>query len=357
MTNTTQVPLAGENQADKIICTTCCQKTTRAKHCLNLAWREFLWPARLFSPPSSALRLHDLRALAHALRLLAGFTEDHTVRTCAVATLRSIEQGHYRVPIVATNATSIKPIFASLKWLPNLKRDLQAATAGKMCISEKKIDDCEELHPLIPHHKGDAYGDSGSTNDDLPQDLILGVSKGLPPASLAMHRVWSKFRHMLRPQASSEEYKHDDMTTAQQAQYNDVVLREPQAESQEQHNVRLLLSPDHFQDVYLSCSGCQAIHSVEHFSEQQLNNSPDPRVCKGLEGTVRLCSHLSFSAQCLLRGLDEMDNVRLMCTRGHYRDIHGYTAPGGYSRAGPRIEFHRELNTIIVDRSTVMLNF
>jgi hypothetical protein len=78
-----------------------------------------------------------------------------------------------------------------------------------------------------------------------------------------------------------------------------------------------------------------------------LSLPPKTRICKGLETSFRLCRHLSFSGQCLLKGLREMNKTELFCQAEHCRDIQGrlMVCMGG-RESGPRVGFHGHVITM-----------
>jgi len=97
-------------------------------------------------------------------------------------------------------------------------------------------------------------------------------------------------------------------------------------------------------------------HNTHHrklFSRES-SLSPKTRICKGLEASFQLCNHLSFSGQCLLRGLREMKNVELFCQADHSRDINGWSMLGFGRQSGPHVGFH-EGHTITIDLSIPVL--
>ena len=67
----------------------------------------------------------------------------------------------------------------------------------------------------------------------------------------------------------------------------------------------------------LHCSGCRTLHSIEYFSDRQRRATAKTRLCKGLEGTVRLCEHQSFSGLCLLKGQRELGGNSLIWCNDH----------------------------------------
>ncbi|KAF2664627.1 hypothetical protein BT63DRAFT_460120 [Microthyrium microscopicum] len=54
------------------------------------------------------------------------------------------------------------------------------------------------------------------------------------------------------------------------------------------------------------------------FFPKTVVKSPKERVCIGLEGSISLCDHYSFTGECLLRGLRELRDTKLYCDRSHF---------------------------------------
>jgi hypothetical protein len=103
------------------------------------------------------------------------------------------------------------------------------------------------------------------------------------------------------------------------------------------------------------CSGCRTTHDIGKFSAKQLTLSPKLRICKGLEASLQLCDHHSFSGLCLLRGLREMKNAELFCQAEHCWDVHGqHSVANAGRRSGPHLGFHGG-HTITIDQTIPIL--
>jgi hypothetical protein len=181
---------------------------------------------------------------------------------------------------------------------------------------------------------------TSSSFHQLPMELVLEIAYYLSPvARLIMQRVCSKFRTELAPYGNSPELKSITLTVRDILQLVSLLRRDFQLKLQCDYDWRCDLKSLNFHQF--GCSGCRTTHDIGNFSAEQLTLSPKFRVCKGLEASFQLCTHLSFSGLCLLRGLREMKNVELFCLRGHVWDIHGkYSLAVGGLQSGPRVGFH-----------------
>jgi len=177
-------------------------------------------------------------------------------------------------------------------------------------------------------------------------ELTLAIAQYLSPvAHLVMQHVCIKFRT-----GFASDLEGNTLTVKELLQFAFLLQRDLQLRLQDDYNRKCNLAPLNSIFDRFGCSGCRTIHGMENFSAKQLSLLPNTRICKGLEGTFRLCSHLSFSGECLLRGLRQLQNAELFCQVRHREDIHGkdMTCVRG-RQSGPRVGFHGG-HTITMDR-------
>jgi hypothetical protein len=126
-----------------------------------------------------------------------------------------------------------------------------------------------------------------------------------------------------------------------------------------QHDLQQRLQDDYNKNCNLltgfGCSGCRTTHGKEHFSVRQLSLPANERICNGLEASFRLCHNLSFSGECLLRGLRQLQNAEIYCQVGHRNDVYGNFMDWFIHWAsGPRVGFHGG-HTITMDQAIPLL--
>lgn len=83
------------------------------------------------------------------------------------------------------------------------------------------------------------------------------------------------------------------------------------------------------------CSGCQIQHPRSAFSPPELAKLPEKRLCKGLEGKLRLCEHISFSFQDLHSLLTKIDDKQ--CPHSEFLCEAHSSLPLGVYR-GPKLQ-------------------
>jgi hypothetical protein len=189
-----------------------------------------------------------------------------------------------------------------------------------------------------------------SSFHNLPVELILEIADCLPPvARLAMQRVCSKFRTNLTLRGTAPELGDGVLTVGQAFQFVFLLRRDKELRLQDDYDQKCNLPLLNSTLDRLGCSGCRTTHEIENFSAKQLSLPPKARICKGLEASFPLCEHLSFSGQCLLRGVRE-----LYCELGHHHDIHGNYMRGIGLQETPHFGFHGG-HIITIDRIVPLL--
>jgi hypothetical protein len=209
--------------------------------------------------------------------------------------------------------------------------------------------------PLPAFKAAYIYNRTYSTFHNLPVELILEIADCLPPvACLIMQRVCSKFRTNLTQNGTAPELSDGVLTVGQIFQFIFLLRRDKEIRLQDEYNQKCDLFLLNSTLDHLSCSGCRTTHEIQNFSAKQLSLSPKVRICKGLEASFPLCEHLSFSGQCLLRGLREMQNSELYCELGHHHDIYGNHMGGIGLEETPHFGFH-DGHIITIDRVVPLL--
>lgn len=151
----------------------------------------------------------------------------------------------------------------------------------------------------------------------LPVELLELVGEQLPPVSrLCMRRACSKFRTCL--ERLGPELRNDVLLRTEVLQFNLLLKQDARHHLQHQYNQRCDSADSNSQLYQRGCSGCLKIHrNSDDFSTRALSAaltiSPKTRVCVGLEGSIDLCEHISFSTECLIRGLRDFRNLAMHC--------------------------------------------
>jgi hypothetical protein len=165
--------------------------------------------------------------------------------------------------------------------------------------------------PLLPFEAAH-HNDTHSFYHKLPLELMLEIVAYLPPlACFAMLQVCTKFRTWLTPYLKVPG--PDKWKVADKLRFTFMLRRGIESAIQDEYNQACMLAQQHSTLRRYGCFGCRAIHERKDFSEKQINLPPNTRICKGLEASYRLCSHLSFSGECLMRGLRELRDAEMFC--------------------------------------------
>ncbi|KAF2462945.1 uncharacterized protein BDR25DRAFT_347511 [Lindgomyces ingoldianus] len=190
----------------------------------------------------------------------------------------------------------------------------------------------------------------------LPMELILEIASYLSPvARLVMQRVCRKFRAGLAPHRIAPELRSGFLTMKQIFQFVFLLRQDVQVRLQDDYERECDLAPPNSSLHRSGCSGCRTTHQMKYFSSEELSLSPKIRICKGLAAPFRLCRHLSFSGQCLLRALRVMKNTDYICQLEHENDVHNKFMAGlGGRQSGPHIGFHGG-HTITIDETIPIL--
>jgi hypothetical protein len=190
----------------------------------------------------------------------------------------------------------------------------------------------------------------------LPMELILEIASYLSPvARLVMQRVCRKFRAGLAPHRIAPELRSGFLTMKQIFQFVFLLRQDVQVRLQDDYERECDLAPPNSSLHRSGCSGCRTTHQMKYFSSEELSLSPKIRICKGLAAPFRLCRHLLFSGQCLLRALRVMKNMDYICQLEHENDVHNkFMVRLGGRQSGPRIGFHGR-HTITIDETIPIL--
>jgi hypothetical protein len=211
----------------------------------------------------------------------------------------------------------------------------------------------------LPLASESAYAHNCTRNafHSLPVELILEIASYLSPvARLVMQRVCRKFRAGLAPHRIAPELRSGFLTIKQIFQFVFLLRQDVQVLMQDAYERECDLAPPNSCLHRSGCSGCRTTHQMKYFSNEELSLSPKVRICKGLAAPFRLCRHLSFSGQCLLRALRVMKNTDYICQLEHENDVHNNFMCGlGGRRCGPHIGFHGG-HTITIDETIPILN-
>jgi hypothetical protein len=137
---------------------------------------------------------------------------------------------------------------------------------------------------------------------DLPVELILGIADYLPYRDQqSMPEVCTKFRTIFaRYLKTSLERPYPSLIGAHS------IFRDRQDKErrlQDQYEPECAIAPPDSELHRLGCLGCRTTHLAEQFSPIKLQRLPEHRICKALEGTIKLCPHASFSSYCCFRAL------------------------------------------------------
>jgi F-box domain len=190
----------------------------------------------------------------------------------------------------------------------------------------------------------------------LPVELLKLIGEQLSPVSrLCMRRVCSRFRICL--EHLGPELRDDVLLCTEVLQFNLLLKQDARYNLQDQYNQRCDSASLNSQLYRRGCSGCLKIHrNSNDFSAKTLSAaltiSPKTRVCIGLQGSIEICEHISFSTECLLRGLHDFNKLEIRCQMHRLvRGVDGNRCARLERDAayGPRITYHDGLR-ITIDR-------
>jgi F-box domain len=185
---------------------------------------------------------------------------------------------------------------------------------------------------------------------NLPTELILEIADWLSPvARLRIQRVCSRFRACLTLGGVAPGIKNNILTEFEISQFVFLLRRDRERKLQNDYNQKCDLALPESELFRLGCSDCRVTHEIQYFSQSQLSLPPKTRVCKGLEGYIKLCAHYSFRGRCLLRGLREMGTGELLCEFRFSDDCFSDEKVRLWGRERPCLGFHNG-HTITIDR-------
>jgi hypothetical protein len=180
----------------------------------------------------------------------------------------------------------------------------------------------------------------------LPVELLVLIGEQLPAVSrLCMRRVCSKFRTCLECLAPELD---GGVLRAEMLEFTLFLKQDARRNLLDQYNRRCDSASQDSQLYQRGCSGCLKIHrNSNEFPEKAdpmaLIMSPKTRICIGLAGSIDICEHISFSAECLLRGLRDFHQLQMHCQR-HRRlpGVDGNRCASLERKAayGPRIAYY-----------------
>ncbi|KAK7413179.1 hypothetical protein QQX98_007958 [Neonectria punicea] len=101
---------------------------------------------------------------------------------------------------------------------------------------------------------------------------------------------------------------------------------------------------------FVYCSGCNMEHRALYFSAQQRLESDAERLCKGREGRISLCEHISVTWDAAQRLADKKSGQNVIrCDQGHHnvsscKHVQNGTSKRCYHDDKPRFKFYRDAN-------------
>lgn len=158
----------------------------------------------------------------------------------------------------------------------------------------------------------------------LPVELLLLIGEQLPPVSqLCLRRVCSKFWTCL--ERLGLRLDNDIFLRTEILQFNVLLKHDERIRLLRQYTLNCKSANPNAQLSRRGCSGCLKIHeSIDDFTATALTLSPMDRVCVGLQGSINICEHISFSAECLLQGLHAFHQLEIYCQQHtKVRSIYG----------------------------------
>ena len=213
------------------------------------------------------------------------------------------------------------------------------------------LKDAEMDRPLLSFESAYLHNCTNSAFYRLPLELILEIAQySSPTTRLIMQQICMKFRTGPKQHGMTPNPGNSNEITVQEMFQFAYLLR---------HDLQQSLQNDYNKNCNLltgfGCSGCRTTHEKEHFSARQLSLPANERICNGLEASFRLCHNLTFSGECLLRGLRQLQNAEIYCHVGHCHDVYGnYMACFGHCSSRSRVGFH-EGHTITMDHVIPLL--
>ncbi|OCK85699.1 hypothetical protein K432DRAFT_12965 [Lepidopterella palustris CBS 459.81] len=199
-----------------------------------------------------------------------------------------------------------------MPWLGNALNALRSLASQKprTCAKEASKAPHEKAEsirldvrpPSLPDTQSEEYANNlqNSRLYQLPVELLLIVSKFiLPEDILALRAAARDFHRILNAPIS--------LTSAQKESYKCALRRDD-------YNHQCLLDRERkLPDPTLAvCSNCRELHPRPKFSSTQLSGPPETRLCKGAEGVVELCPHVSLT----------LSEIRSLCGSPHRdRDV------------------------------------
>jgi hypothetical protein len=218
-------------------------------------------------------------------------------------------------------------------------------------VAALRLKDAEIDSPLLSFESAYLHNCTNSAFYRLPLELIIEIAQHSSPTTrLIMQQICMKFRSGLKHHGMTPNLENaNEITVKEMFQFAFLLQHDLQQSLQNDYNKKCNLL------MGFGCSGCRTTHEKEHFSIRQLSLPANERICHGLEASFRLCDNLTFSGECLLRGLRQLQNAEIYCQVGHRNDIYGnYMACFGVPTSGPRVGFHGG-HTITMDQTIPLL--
>ena len=190
-----------------------------------------------------------------------------------------------------------------------------------------------------------------STFYKLPSEVLLLISGFASPYTrLILERVCSKFRSCLAPLVVAHRIKNEWSMSHEMLRFIWVNRRGTALAVLSRYEVACNTADRGSNFFRFGCSGCRAPHSIDDFSSEQLALPPQVRICHGLQGSIRLCDHYSFSGACLWQGLLELGHAKVECQHpSHETSTDGHYIQPFWGDFWPKLGFHGG-HTITIDR-------
>jgi hypothetical protein len=190
----------------------------------------------------------------------------------------------------------------------------------------------------------------------LPVELLVLIGEQLLPVSrLCLRRACIRF--WIHLERLGPELHDGVLVRTEVLQLSVLLNQDARNHLQDQYNRRCDLADLNTWLHRRGCSGCLKIHwNSDHFSTTALSaalTSPKTRVCVGLEGSIDICEHISFSAECLLAGISDFRNLVIFCQMHRLvQDVDGNRCSRLEWDAayGPRVEYHDGMRITIERR-------
>jgi hypothetical protein len=146
--------------------------------------------------------------------------------------------------------------------------------------------------------------------------MELDGEQHFPVSRLCMKRVCSRFRICL--ERLGPELRDDVLLCTKVLQFNLLLKQDARYNLQDQYNQRCNSSSLNSQLYRRGCFGCLKIHrNSNDFCAKSLSAaltiSPKTCLCISLQGSIEICEHISFSTECLLRGLHDFNKLEIRC--------------------------------------------